>query len=118
MNQPFIRRAVIEWEKIGQDSYLRRIPALEGLEALEFDAPVTCFVGENGSGKSTLLEAMAIAAGFNPEGGSRNYHFSTYDSHSELWRALRLVRGYKKPSWGYFLRAESCLLYTSPSPRD
>lgn len=84
MNQPFIRRAVIEWEKIGQDSYLRRIPALEGLEALEFDAPVTCFVGENGSGKSTLLEAMAIAAGFNPEGGSRNYHFSTYDSHSEL----------------------------------
>lgn len=35
MNQPFIRRAVIEWEKIGQDSYLRRIPALEGLEALE-----------------------------------------------------------------------------------
>lgn len=107
MNQPFIKRAVIEWEKIGQDSYLRRIPALEGLEALEFDAPVTCFVGENGSGKSTLLEAMAIAAGFNPEGGSRNYHFSTYDSHSELWRALRLVRGYKKPSWGYFLRAES-----------
>ena len=94
MNQPFIKRAVIEWEKIGQDSYLRRIPALEGLEALEFDAPVTCFVGENGSGKSTLLEAMAIAAGFNPEGGSRNYHFSTYDSHSELWRALRLVRGY------------------------
>ncbi len=85
MNQPFIKRAVIEWEKIGQDSYLRRIPALEGLEALEFDAPVTCFVGENGSGKSTLLEAMAIAAGFNPEGGSRNYHFSTYDSHSELW---------------------------------
>ena len=71
MNQPFIRRAVIEWEKIGQDSYLRRIPALEGLEALEFDAPVTCFVGENGSGKSTLLEAMAIAAGFNPEGGFR-----------------------------------------------
>ena len=121
MNQPFIKRAVIEWEKIGQDSYLRRIPALEGLEALEFDAPVTCFVGENGSGKSTLLEAMAIAAGFNPEGGSRNYHFSTYDSHSGLWRALRLVRGYKKPSWGYFLRAESfynvatrdCLLYTS-----
>lgn len=107
MNQPFIKRAIIEWEKIGQDSYLRRIPALEGLEALEFDAPVTCFVGENGSGKSTLLEAMAIAAGFNPEGGSRNYHFSTYDSHSELWRALRLVRGYKKPSWGYFLRAES-----------
>ena len=69
MNQPFIKRAVIEWEKIGQDSYLRRIPALEGLEALEFDAPVTCFVGENGSGKSTLLEAMALLAGFRIPAG-------------------------------------------------
>ena len=37
---------------------------------LEFTSPITFFVGENGSGKVTLLEAIAIAAGFNPEGGS------------------------------------------------
>lgn len=64
-------------------------------------------MGENGSGKSTLLEAIAIAAGFNPEGGSRNYHFSTFDSHSELCEAIRLVRSCNRPGWGYFLRAES-----------
>lgn len=69
MNQPFIKRAVIEWEKIGQDSYLRRIPALEGLEALEFDALVTCFVGENGSGKSTLLEPWPLRPGLIPREG-------------------------------------------------
>ncbi len=53
------------------------------------------------------LEAIAIAYGFNPEGGTKNYSFSTYDSHSELCDALRLIRGYKKAGWGYFLRAES-----------
>ena len=50
---------------------------------------------------------MAIASGFNPEGGSRNYNFSTYDSHSELCGAIRLRRGVRSARWGYFLRAES-----------
>ena len=54
-----------------------------------------------------MLEAIAVAYGFNPEGGTKNYSFSTYDSHSELCNALRLIRGYNKPGWGYFLRAES-----------
>ena len=97
----------IDWDKITPHSYLRKIPALDGVDDLRFHKPVTFFVGENGSGKSTLLEAMAIAYGFNPEGGTRNYHFSTRDSHSELCDAIRLSRGYKKPGWGYFLRAES-----------
>ena len=65
------------------------------------------FVGENGSGKSTMLEAIAVNYGFNPEGGTKNYSFSTYDSHSELCDAIKLSRGIRKPKWGYFLRAES-----------
>lgn len=64
-------------------------------------------MGENGSGKSTVLEALAVASGFNPEGGTKNYCFSTYDSHSELCDAIRLIKGVRKPGWGYFLRAES-----------
>lgn len=59
------------------------------------------------SGKSTLLEALAIAHGFNPEGGTKNYVFSTHDTHSELCDAIRISRGYRKERWGYFLRAES-----------
>ena len=97
----------IDWDKIDRESYVRRIPALEGVEEIVFRNPVTFFVGENGSGKSTLLEAIAVAAGFNPEGGTRNYSFSTYDSHSELCGALRLSRGIRRSSHGYFLRAES-----------
>lgn len=103
----FLRGLSINWERIPQDSYLRGIPALSGPSPLSFCSPVTFFVGENGSGKSTLLEAIAVAWGFNPEGGTRNYSFSTYDSHSELFSALRLLRGARRPRNGYFLRAES-----------
>ena len=107
MNTQFIKGLSIDWKRIAPYSYLREIEALHELKSLEFTSPITFFVGENGSGKSTLLEAIAIAAGFNPEGGSRNYHFSTFDSHSELCEAIRLVRSCNRPGWGYFLRAES-----------
>ncbi len=107
MKQQLIRGAVIDWTLIREDSYLRRIEAIGGLEQIDFAGPVTFFVGENGSGKSTLLEAIAIACGFNPEGGTRNYRFSTHDSHSGLYEAIRLIRGGRPLKWGYFLRAES-----------
>lgn len=96
-------------------SYLRKLPPVKsiiGSGGLDLGSSVTFFVGENGSGKSTLTEAIAVAAGFNPEGGSKNYCFSTYDSHSELSEYLTLSRGaYYKD--GFFLRAES--LYNAAS---
>ncbi|MCD8379154.1 MAG: AAA family ATPase [Lachnospiraceae bacterium] len=107
MNSQLLQGVYIDWNKISAYSYLRKIAALDGLDYLEFRSPITFFVGENGSGKSTLLEAIAVAFGFNPEGGTKNYSFSTYDSHSELCDAIRLARGTRRAGWGYFLRAES-----------
>ena len=107
MNQQFIQRLSIDWDKIERTSYLRKIEAIKELEELVFEKPITFFVGENGSGKSTLLEALAVAYGFNPEGGTKNYSFSTYDSHSQLYEAIRVSKGFRKAKWGYFLRAES-----------
>ncbi len=83
------------------------IPALRELSRLPLHPKVTFFVGENGTGKSTLLEGIAVAAGFNPEGGTRNFRFSTYASHSELSEYLTLVRGISRPRDGFFFRAES-----------
>jgi len=83
------------------------LPAIATLERLAFPRPVTFLIGENGSGKSTLLEAIAVLLRFNPEGGSRNFRFGTRDSHSDLYRYLRPVRGVARPRDGYFLRAES-----------
>ena len=81
--------------------------AIKNLKSLQLHPSVTFIVGENGSGKSTLLEAIAIALGFNPEGGSKNFNFSTHSSHSNLYKFLRISRGVRKPKDGYFLRAES-----------
>lgn len=89
------------------DEYPFCLPAVQALRTLALDAPVSFFVGENGSGKSTLLEAIAVAWGFNPEGGSRNFAFSTYDSHSPLSSALRLIKGTTRAKDGFFLRAET-----------
>ena len=107
MNMQLLKGVTIDWDKIGRGSYLLDIPAISGVQQISFSRPVTFFVGENGSGKSTLLEAIAVAYGFNPEGGTRNYNFSTYDSHSELCNAIRLSRGVRRAEGGYFLRAES-----------
>ena len=106
-NELYLTGMKIKWDKIERSSYLRKIAAIKSLDELTFKSPVTFFVGENGSGKSTLLEAIAVAYGFNPEGGTLNYSFSTYDSHSELHDAVRLIRSFNKAKWGYFLRAES-----------
>ena len=103
----YIKGLKIAWDEIDQNSYLRNIRTIAGISSLTFHAPITFFVGENGSGKSTLLEAMAVAYGFNPEGGTVNYSFSTYDSHSELCDALTLSKSFQKVYCGYYLRAES-----------
>lgn len=90
-------------------SYLCGLPVIQFLQrigTLEFPRPVTFFVGENGTGKSTLLEAIAVAMGFNAEGGSRDLNFSTRDTHSPLYRYLTPIRSTSPPD-GFFLRAES-----------
>lgn len=92
-----------------ENSYLNNLPIIKFLnvnETLAFNSPVTFLVGENGTGKSTLLEAIAIALGFNPEGGSMNFTFSTNDSHSELWQHIDTLKSFA-PRDGFFLRAES-----------
>lgn len=83
------------------------LPVIRNLTSIEFHPHVTFIVGENGTGKSTLLEAIAVASGFNPEGGTRNFGFSTRASHSPLHNVLSLRKGLKRPRDGYFLRAES-----------
>ena len=100
----FINGFDILWDEI--DDYVADIQSIRSIDQFMFNKPVTFFCGENGSGKSTLLEALAIKNGLNPEGGTRNYDFSTYDSYSNLHKHMRLWRN-RKPDWMYFLRAES-----------
>ena len=89
------------------DEYPFSLPVVRHLDTLELHPAVTFLVGENGSGKSTLLEALAVAWGFNPEGGTRNFRFGTRASHSVLHDYLRLIKSARRPRDGFFLRAES-----------
>jgi predicted ATPase len=108
MDQGYIRSVVLNRSVVPSfERYPFDLPFIPFLSKLPLHPRVTFFVGENGMGKSTLLEAMAVAWGFNPEGGSRNFNFSTRASHSELGDYLKLVKGTKRPKGGYFLRAES-----------
>jgi predicted ATPase len=105
---PFISAIVLKRDSVSSfEEYPFSIAAIRNLRELRLRGPVTFLVGENGTGKSTLLEAVAVAAGFNAEGGSRHFRFSTRPSHSTLNQHLRLVRPPGRPRDGYFMRAES-----------
>jgi predicted ATPase len=106
MDNVFIRGLKLD-KTHAKSSYPFSIPAVQDVEHITFTVPVTFLVGENGSGKSTIVEAIAVTSGFNAEGGTKNYDYSTEDTTSELARAITLVRGVKREKYGYFLRAES-----------
>src|SRR3954470_2037017 len=104
----FLVRATLLREKVPSFAdFPFSIPAIGGLDMIEFDRPVTFFVGENGSGKSTLLEAIAVGMRLNRERPSPNFRFATRESHSNLSDYLRLARSVRRIRDSYFLRAES-----------
>jgi len=89
------------------NEYPFNLPTIKNLKLLTLNPKVTFFVGENGAGKSTLLESIAIASGFNPEGGSKNFNFETKATHSDLYKHIKISRGINLPKDGFFLRAET-----------
>lgn len=91
------------------------VEAIAAFDTLNIRERMLFLVGENGSGKSTFLEALALAIGFGPEGGTFNLSFSTRptpkDAHPEeplleFADALAIAKR-KRPRDGFFLRAES-----------
>ena len=105
---PYVHEVVLRRDKVPSfDQYPFSLPAVRSLDKLPLHPNVTFIIGENGTGKSTLLEAIATAWGFNPEGGTKNFTFTTRTSHSPLHKYLLLIKGSRRPTDGFFLRAES-----------
>lgn len=94
-------------------SWPATIPAVGQLlaEGLELPAGVTLLMGENGTGKSTIVEAVAVAFGLSPEGGSTGARHSTRATESDLAQWLHLTRSAGASRWGFFLRAETMHSY-------
>ena len=106
MEELFVNSVRLKRENINDKIYPFNIRCLKDFEELKIDSSVTLFYGENGVGKSTLIEAIAIALGINPEGGSNNMQFSNFDDYSELYKHLTISK-FRVPKTKFFLRAES-----------
>lgn len=108
--RPLPIRAISEYadDRLDRRTWPATLPAVRELldSGLELGS-LTILVGENGTGKSTIVEAIAMAYGLSPEGGSTGARHSTRISESGLHRFLHLTRGAGASRWGYFLRAET-----------
>ncbi|WP_440945572.1 AAA family ATPase [Methanosarcina sp. T3] len=112
--EQYIRCIELDREKVPSFSeYPFNLPAVRDLQSLSFHPKVTFIIGENGSGKSTILESIAVAYGFNAEGGTKNFNFISRATHSNLSNYIKVVKGTKKPRTGFFLRAESFYNFAS-----
>jgi predicted ATPase len=112
--EQYIRSIELNRENVPSFSkYPFNLPAIRDLQSLSFHPKVTFIIGENGSGKSTILESIAVAYGFNAEGGTKNFNFSSRATHSNLNSYIKIVKGTKKPRTGFFLRAESFYNFAS-----
>jgi predicted ATPase len=90
------------------DAWPFDLPAVQALESLRFDAPITFLVGENGAGKSTLVEALAYALGFDAQGGTTGDEMGKrVRGHNPLGKEVEFELGACKPREQFFLRAES-----------
>ena len=113
----FIKKITLERDKIESfDHYPFNIDIVKNFEELEFDTPVTFFVGENGIGKSTFIEALAVALNLPAEGGTENFRYNTKNTTSNLSDYLRVAK-YNKPRTKFFLRAESFYNFSSEVQR-
>lgn len=106
-NNLYIKEIGLKKEIYKEESYIKNLHVVKNLNRLCLSSNVTFFVGENGSGKSTLLEAIAVNMGFNAEGGTRNFCFSSMETHSDLYKYITVVKSINRPKDGFFLRAES-----------
>jgi predicted ATPase len=106
--EPFFSSVSVRWDELDSNSYPANLPAVKHIEKVQFHPAVTYLVGENAMGKSTLIEAIAVAAGFNAEGGTKNFQTDNSGTTDiELADAITLRRNAGRETDGYFLRAEA-----------
>lgn len=89
---------------------------LSYLYPINFINPITILYGENGIGKSTILESLAVYLGCPAEGGSKNFKFTTEDTHINI-PDLVVDKGARMPKDIFFYRSETFYTFMSEMKR-
>jgi predicted ATPase len=95
----------------GEAGFPWTIPLVASLDALDFSAPVTFFVGENGSGKSTVLEGLAAGVKAIAVGSSDVDRDDSLQAARDFAAGFRFVRR-RQPRTKLFFRAEDVFGFT------
>ncbi len=110
LRSPFLKSVTMIPEEAAPEAFpFSRFPKLFADRfRMDFETPVTFFVGENGTGKSTLLEAIAALCGFHAGGGGEGHqlHRTSDGDRSRLAAALR-ASWLPKVSKGFFFRSDT-----------
>lgn len=105
---PFVRSITPGRDGIPEaDRFPLNLPLVRNFRGLDLHPAVTFLVGENGSGKSTFLEAVAVRMGFPETGGPLSKDSFVRDLDGGLHDYLALRGSHRRPSDGFFLRAEA-----------
>jgi predicted ATPase len=86
------------------------VPVIRSFPGIDFESPVTFFVGENGCGKSTLLEAVACAAHATVVGSEGLETDKSLAQTRLLAKKLKLIWS-QKTHRGFFMRSEDFFGY-------
>ena len=124
LRAPYLQKISLLPERANRAAFpFNRLKFLTDEFEVNFDRPITLFVGENGSGKSTVLESIASLAGFHQYGGSQQHQLygrrrryadeDEIDGKEERGPPGRFLAKALRPAWlprvtnGFFFRAES-----------
>ncbi len=101
-----LKRCAVARERFpAPDLYPFNLRVLRGCGTIDFETPVTFFVGENGSGKSTLLRAIARACGIHLWEEQERARLSRNPHEEQLYRYLE-VSWEAEPVPGSFFSAD------------
>lgn len=89
------------------ESYPYHMPIINNLKRLEFNTPITFFIGENGSGKTTLLESLVCL--------SQTIHLIPEFSNPMIG-PIKLSKSFQlqwtqKTFRGFYLKSQSFIYY-------
>jgi len=113
-NNLFIKSISIQPDR--ENPFPFNVPSIKNCNEIQFDSPITFFIGDNGTGKSTLLETLGHKLNLPLIGGGIGRHAG--------FEAARKLSSFLSIDWefefgtGFFFRAEDFSAFVDSAERN